>query len=59
MREFTAAFDDRLDELKTLHVDDVGPALALMLRARGTPPTSQLGWGFLPPKTVWIWTTSF
>ena len=29
------------------------------LIAQGTPPTSQFGCGFLPPKMVWIFTISF
>jgi hypothetical protein len=29
------------------------------LMAQGTPPTSQFGCGFLPPKMVWILTISF
>ena len=30
-----------------------------MLIAHGTPPTSQLGCGFLPPKIAWTLTISF
>ena len=29
------------------------------LIGEGTPPTSQFGCGFLPPKIVWILTISF
>ena len=29
------------------------------LSGLGTPPTSQFGCGFLPPKIVWILTISF
>ena len=28
-----------------------------MAIGRGTPPTTKLGWGFLPPKMVWILVT--
>jgi hypothetical protein len=33
--------------------------VSLTLSEHGTPPTSQFGCGFLPPKMVWILTISF
>jgi hypothetical protein len=36
-----------------------GAHVSSMLIAQGTPPTSQFGCGFLPPKMVWTLTISF
>ena len=46
-REFTAAFDDRLDELKTLHVDDVGPALGVDVEGQRNAAHQPVGVGVL------------
>ncbi len=42
----------------TMLIAPTAPTL-LRLIGEGTPPTSQFGCGFLPPKMVWILTISF
>ncbi len=43
---------------RSMLIAPTAPA-AFMLIGDGTPPTSQFGCGFVPPKIVWILTISF